>query len=474
MSEIDLSDVNFNDYDSLSYIIKNIKGGGDDDYGVINNVNITISSKEFTIDRKLSINNSTLIIASSIGSKLTINGARLYINNGSTLNIIGSNGTLNINIAYLYIENGGTLKLTGKLYINSSDSGSGKLYINGGGNLNIESNDSFNIIGNLIINGGNLNINGGNLNINDGNLNIKSGNMILFKGLISTTKNLNLHIFDTNYYNTISLNTYNSMLSSFGVNETLDGYLIDGTQATDSKTEYVELLKKQLLSLLDSRLTINTKVINWVEQTIEDYKNMRTTEETQKVNDKELETYNSVLSSFSENGTTIDSKDKYGETLYNLLKSVFGRELTTENNNNSNWPYDVLVEYKNMRTTEETQKVIDKELETYNSVLSSFGVNKITVKSKDEYNKKLYDQFKDLLNSKLTNIKTSKINWPEIAITDEISKLNDEITGLKEEIEDIDLNNLKEKINLLENNLSSIDTKIQKLILFSLINVKNI
>ena len=264
------------------------------------------------------------------------------------------------------------------------------------------------------------------------------------------------------------------MLSSFGVNETLDGYLIDGTQATDSKTEYVELLKKQLLSLLDSRLTINTKVINWVEQTIEDYKNMRTTEETQKVNDKELETYNSVLSSFSENGTTIDSKDKYGETLYNLLKSVFGRELTTENNNNSNWPYDVLVEYKNMRTTEETQKVIDKELETYNSVLSSFGVNKITVKSKDEYNKKLYDQFKDLLNSKLTNIKTSKINWPEIAITDEISKLNDEITGLKEEIEDIDLNNLKEKINLLENNLSSIDTKIQKLILFSLINVKNI
>ena len=117
-------------------------------------------------------------------------------------------------------------------------------------------------------------------------------------------------------------------------------------------------------------------------------------------------------------------------------------------------------------------------------MLSSFGVNETTVESKDEYNKKLYDQFKDLLNSKLTNIKTSKINWPEIAITDEISKLNDEITGLKEEIkrlknnqeddEDIDLNNLKEKINLLENNLSSIDTKIQKLILFSLINVKNI
>ena len=70
----------------------------------------------------------------------------------------------------------------------------------------------------------------------------------------------------------------------------------------------------------------------------------------------------------------------------------------------------------------------------------------------------------------------------------QISKLNQEIERLKnnqqddkdndksddKKDEDIDLNNLKEKINLLENNLSSIDTKIQKLILFSLINVKNI
>ena len=123
-------------------------------------------------------------------------------------------------------------------------------------------------------------------------------------------------------------------------------------------------------------------------------------------------------------------------------------------------------------------------LKTYDSVLSSFGVSNPSVNSSSEYNEALFEQFKDLLDSELSDIDKSNTIWPKQAITGEITglreeilKLNDEIERLKnnqEDNEDIDLNNLKEKINLLDNNLSSIDTKIQKLILFSLINVKNI
>lgn len=389
-------------------------GGGVNDSGIVYKTKIYLN-KNFIIDKLLDItdecniyvndncvlkvdNNGILIIGFNVGNICALN-----IIKGGTLNING--GTLNINSGNFLI-NYGTLTIDdGKLnnFTNGYINNNGNLDINGG-TLRFEARSTLN-------NNGNLNIKGGTLNFNSYiTLNNNGGNILFTKGSINATKDLEMYMVDKNFQGRTILKTYDSVLSSFGVNETLDGYLIDGTQSTDSKTEYTELLKKRLLSLLDSRLTINTKVINWVEQTIEDYKNMRTIEETQKVN--------------------------------------------------------------------------DKELETYNSVLSSFGVNRTTVESKDDYNKKLYDQFKDLLNSKLTNIKTSKINWPEIAITDEISKLNDEITGLKEEIErlknnqedneDIDLNNLKEKINLLENNLSIIDTKIQKLILLSLLNVKNI
>lgn len=115
-------------------------------------------------------------------------------------------------------------------------------------------------------------------------------------------------------------------------------------------------------------------------------------------------------------------------------------------------------------------KDLQEKNDIYNSVLSSFGANNPSVNSFNEYNEALFKQFKDLLDSELSDIDKSNTIWPEQAITGEIERLKNN----QEDNEDIDLNNLKEKINLLENNLSSIDTKIQKLILFSLINVKNI
>ena len=115
-------------------------------------------------------------------------------------------------------------------------------------------------------------------------------------------------------------------------------------------------------------------------------------------------------------------------------------------------------------------KDLQEKNDIYNSVLSSFGVSNPSVNSSSEYNEALFKQFKDLLDSELSDIDKSNTILPKQAITGEIERLKNN----QEDNEDIDLNNLKEKINLLENNLSSIDTKIQKLILFSLINVKNI
>ena len=66
---------------------------------------------------------------------------------------------------------------------------------------------------------------------------------------------------------------YNSTLSSFGSDEILDGQLIDGTPATDSKTEYIELLKQKLGSLLElDSDSIDTTVNKWGEKAIDDYK----------------------------------------------------------------------------------------------------------------------------------------------------------------------------------------------------------
>ena len=148
--------------------------------------------------------------------------------------------------------------------------------------------------------------------------------------------------------------------------------------------------------------------------------------------------------------------------------------------------YDVITsEYKNSlisQINDLNNEIQNTKTNIYNSVLSSFNVSNPSVESFEDYNDILFKQFEVLLDSKLSDINKSDTIWPAQAISGQISKLKEEIKQLEnnqpddkdEDNEDIDLNNLKEKINLLENNLSSIDTKIQKLILLSLINVKNI
>ena len=76
-------------------------------------------------------------------------------------------------------------------------------------------------------------------------------------------------------------------------------------------------------------------------------------------------------------------------------------------------------------------KEIQKNLDVYNSVLSSFGVINPSVESFDDYNNQLYIQFKNLLDSELSDIEASDTIWPKQAITSQISKLKEEIKNLK-------------------------------------------
>lgn len=77
--------------------------------------------------------------------------------------------------------------------------------------------------------------------------------------------------------------------------------------------------------------------------------------------------------------------------------------------------------------TKELQKILD----VYNSVLSSFGVFNPSVKSFEDYNVVLFEQFKVLLDSELSDIDKSNTIWPKQAITSQISKLKEEIKNLK-------------------------------------------
>ena len=76
-------------------------------------------------------------------------------------------------------------------------------------------------------------------------------------------------------------------------------------------------------------------------------------------------------------------------------------------------------------------KDLQEKNDIYNSVLSSFGVSNPSVNSSSEYNEALFKQFKDLLDSELSDIEASDTIWPEQAITSQISKLKEEIKNLK-------------------------------------------
>ena len=68
-------------------------------------------------------------------------------------------------------------------------------------------------------------------------------------------------------------------------------------------------------------------------------------------------------------------------------------------------------------------KDLQEKNDIYNSVLSSFGVSNPSVNSSSEYNEALFKQFKDLLDSELSDIEASDTIWPKQAITCQISKL---------------------------------------------------
>ena len=68
-------------------------------------------------------------------------------------------------------------------------------------------------------------------------------------------------------------------------------------------------------------------------------------------------------------------------------------------------------------------KDLQEKNDIYNSVLSSFGVSNPSVNSSSEYNEALFKQFKDLLDSELSDIEASDTIWPKQAITCQILKL---------------------------------------------------
>lgn len=151
----------------------------------------------------------------------------------------------------------------------------------------------------------------------------------------------------------------------------------------------------------------------------------------------------------------------------------------------------VLIKYYKLEFNENSKIIIDdgnlildnSNLNMYNSITNIIKINNdsqltieqysfISYYSSDNKQVIITQAYKDNLESQISKL-NEKIKQLENKQQDD--KDDDKSDDKKDEDnEDIDLNNLKEKINLLENNLSSIDTKIQKLILLSLINNKNI
>lgn len=309
MSDHTITQNEINKYNSLSDLIKGL-GGGSYNLIIVSEINIT---KNFTIDQTLNIND---------GGTLNINNrsTTLNINDKGTLNI-NVKGTLKINDGWLNIVNGliningGVLISTGD-YADTSKIIGGKIIINNGGvidvnngGLNIDSN------GEIIIN------NGGTIDINEYTITINVGTIYINNG------------------GTMNINEYGALM----INS-------DGQTIIDE----------------DGILNIKGGALN-----------------------------------NTNNGTL-----KYDKIIWS------GGQIFCKKLNDG---------VRIILTPE--SKELQKNLDVYNSVLSSFGVINPSVESFDDYNNQLYIQFKYLLDAELSNIDTTNTIWPKQAISDQISKL---------------------------------------------------
>lgn len=302
-------EIDNHNYNSLSDLIKGL-GVGSYNLNITSEINIT---KNFTIDQTLNIN---------AGGTLNINNrsTTLNINDKGILNI-NVKGTLKINDGWLNIVNGliningGVLISTGD-YADTSKIIGGKIIINNGGMIDV-SNGGLNIYGNgeIIIN------NGGTIDINDYTITINVGTIYINNG------------------GTMNINEYGALM----INS-------DGQTIIDE----------------DGILNIKGGTLN-------------------NTNDGTLK-YDKIIWSG-------------GQIFCKKLNDGVRIILTPES------------------------KEIQKNLDVYNSVLSSFGVINPSVESFDDYNNQLYIQFKYLLDTELSNIDTTNTIWPKQAISDQISKL---------------------------------------------------
>lgn len=302
-------EIDNHNYNSLSELIK---GLGEGSYNLIiaSEINIT---KNFTIDQTLNINvDGTLNIINYSTLNINVKGM-LNINVKGTLKI--NNGWLNIINGWINI-NGGVLISTSD-YADTSKINGGKIIINNGGVIDVSNGGlDINNNGEIIIN------NGGTIDIND--------------------------------YYTLTINVGTIYINNGGtMNINEDGALMINS---DGQT------------IIDEDGILNIK------------------------------------------GGTLNNKND-GTLKYDKIIWSGGQIFCKKLNDG----------VRIILTPE--SKEIQKNLDVYNSVLSSFGVINPSVESFDDYNNQLYIQFKNLLDAELSNIDTTNTIWPKQAISDQISKL---------------------------------------------------
>ena len=258
------------------------------------------------------------------------------------------------------------------------------LNINAGGTLNINDNGTLNInVGWLIINGGTLNINsGGVLNINIGGINIYSKGIININsgGVLDISKGgINIYgksIININDGGTIVFNDVGMISINNGTIDIKNGGTMNinnGGVISINGDGKINIVEGGMLNIdINSTLNINTGILNFVNDTLN---------------------YDKI----TYQGGQIICKDYLNDRMLLIPE------------------------------TKELQKILD----VYNSVLSSFGAFNPSVESFEDYNVALFEQFKVLLDSELSDIEASDTIWPKQAITSQISKLKEEIKNLK-------------------------------------------
>lgn len=238
-------------------------------------------------------------------------------------------------------------------------------------------------VGWLIIKGGTLNINsGGVLNINIGGINIYSKGIININdgGVLDISKG-GINIYDKSTINIndggmIVFNDVGMISINNGTIDIKDGGTMNinnGGVISINGDGKINIVKGGMLNIdNNSTLNINTGILNFVNDTLN---------------------YDKITYQGGQIICKVQLKDRM------LL----------------------------IPETKELQKILD----VYNSVLLSFGVSNPSVKSFEDYNVVLFEQFKVLLDSELSDIDTSNTIWPKQAITSQISKLKEEIKNLK-------------------------------------------